>query len=272
MIRAERIWRVQRVSGLIAMFAFAFALLSVFDGLRSGIFGGQSIVQLVPGEKYAVSGPMPPKTERLEDFVITGNVPGGAISLVPEGIFTGYWFGGGMWRGQIVVATLCAAGRYEFAVHDKFGEKQNPALVFQVQVFRDQLDRQAHSPSLIMRHSGFEPYVVAACFGLLGLVGGGLNFLSGRQWTAVLSEHGCGEVFRFKRIGDHGEVGVELFNGASVPVGAMIRFSHPRRGDCCQGLVIACGKGEVTVQIAAESSVQPGDIACMLQDDAVEAS
>ena len=37
MIRTERIWRLQRSSGQVAMLLLALALLLLFDGLRSGI-------------------------------------------------------------------------------------------------------------------------------------------------------------------------------------------------------------------------------------------
>ena len=128
-IRAQRIWRLQRVSGTLAMIMLVLTLLILFDGLRGGIFGGSGQVRLVPGERYVVSGPMPPKTERIEDFVIEGGAFDGSLRLVPEAVFTGYLFGGGMWRGYFEVNPVPRPGTYVFKVRDRFGEKQNPALV-----------------------------------------------------------------------------------------------------------------------------------------------
>lgn len=272
MIRAERIWRMQRMSGVFAMLTLTLALLILFDGLRSGIFGTQGPVHLVPGDEYAISGPLPPRTDTLEDFVIDGTLRDNSIVLKADGIFRGYWFGGGMWRGRIVVGSQCPPGHYEFAVRDKFGEKQNPALIFSAQVFVGNAERQAHSPSLVMRWCGVEPFLVAGILGCVGLLCVGLNYLFGHQWSKVLAEHSCGVVFRKKTVAEQVEVGVEYDGAATVTKGMVIRFAHPSRGDIGSGVVSACGQGEVTVQIKPDLTVQLGDIACMMPAQAVEES
>ena len=43
MIRAERIWRMQRLSGRVAMLLLGLALLALFDGLRGGILGSTGL-------------------------------------------------------------------------------------------------------------------------------------------------------------------------------------------------------------------------------------
>ncbi len=261
MIRAERIWKLQRGSGVMAAIFLTVALLMLLDGLRSGIFGS-SQVRLAPGEVYAVSGPMPPKTERIEDFVIADTAEDGSLSLVPEGIYTGYWFGGGMWRGHIRVGAFPRPGEYTISVRDRFGEKQNPALVFAVRVFASAAERQAHSRSLVYRWTGVRAYWLAACVGLVGMAAAGGNFLLGRRWSAILAEHGCGEIFRLKSVNGRVELGVELDDPERAVIGATFRFTHPRRGDLGQGRVIALGHGEITVEAAGDVPVRLGDIAC----------
>ena len=262
MIRAERIWRFQRASGTVAMILLTLALVILFDGLRGGIFGGSGHVRLIPGDRYEISGPMPPKTDRIEDFVIEGALADGSVRIVPEGVFTGYMFGGGMWRGHILVDSNPKPGEYVFKVRDKYGEKQNPALVFTLRVFADAEGRRAHSPSVVMRWTGIEPYVLAACFGLIGLLMAGINFLLGIKWHTMLANLECGEIFRLKKIDGHYEAGVDLRRCSPVVVGASYRFTHPRRGNIGQGLVIACDKGEITIQVASDVPIRLGDIAC----------
>ena len=261
MIRAERIWRLQRGSGITATILLTLAMLMLFDGLRTGIFG-VSDVRLVPGEDYAVSGPMPPKTERIEDFVIDGNAEDGSVRLVPGGIYTGYWFGGGMWRGHVRVGSAPRPGEYTISVRDKFGEKQNPALVFAVRIFSSPEERRAHSPSLVYRWTGIDAYLLAACAGLFGIVAAGGNFWLGWTWSAILAEHGCGEIFRIKTVDGRIEAGVEMTDPAQAEIGAVFRFTHPRRGDVGLGWVVACGRGEITVAADLNIPVRLGDIAC----------
>ncbi len=261
MIRTERIWRLQRTSGRVAMLLLSMAMLLLFDGMRGGIFGTKD-VRLIPNETYVISGPLPPKTERVEDFVIDGNAPDGSLRLVPEGMFTGYWFGGGMWRGHIATDVHPRPGTYVIKVRDKFGEKQNPALVFTVRVFADEKERRLASPSMAMRWTGVEPFLLAAVFCAFGIMAGGGNYLLGMNWTTILRERGCGEVFRLKKVDGIWEVGVDMGSNATVPVGATFRFTHPARGELGQGQVISCERGKITLHVAPEASVRPGDIAC----------
>lgn len=261
MVQIERVWKLQRGSGILAALLLTMALLMLFDGLRTGIFG-VSDVRLVPGEDYAISGPMPPKTEHLADFVIKGNAADGSVVLVPESTYTGYWLGGGMWRGRILVGPEPQPGEYRIAIGDKFGEKQNPALVFVIKIFSSPEQRRAHSPSIVYRVSGLNPYLLAVCAATAGLAAAGCNFLFGQKWSALLNESGCGEIFRLKAVNGRLEAGVEMVHAKQIKIGTNFRFTHPRRGDLGQGEVVACGRGEITVAAPGHLPVRLGDIAC----------
>jgi hypothetical protein len=259
---AERIWRLQRLSGRVAMILLGLALLSVFDGLRDGFLGSSGQIRLIPGEQYLLSGPMPPKTDRIGDFVIEGSAPDGSLRLVPEGVFTGFMFGGGMWRGHLDVDAYARPGSYEIRVRDRFGEKQNPALIFKVRVFADDRERRAASPSFVVRRTGLDPRILGACLGVMGILMGCGNYLLGRKWHSMLVERGCGEVFRFKVVDDRLEVTADMGDMCDIPAGETFRFSHPLRGDLGYGTVVSCNKGQVTLYVEENAQVRPGDIAC----------
>ena len=244
------------------MIFLTLALLSLFDGLRGGFLGSSGRIDLIPGERYLLSGPLPPKTERIGEFVIEGAAPDGSVRLVPEGVFTGFMFGGGMWRGYLAVDGHARPGNYEIRVRDRFGEKQNPALVFSVRVFGSAGERQAASASLVTRRSGLEPRIVAACLGLLGVLTGCGNYLLGRKWHSVLVEQGCGEVFRLKTVDGRLEVTADMGGASGIVAGSVYRFSHPLRGDVGCGTVVSCEKGHVTLCVRDNAQVRPGDIAC----------
>lgn len=262
MNRAERIWRAQRLTGGVAMVLLTLALLALFDGLRGGFLGSSGQIHLIPGERYLLSGPLPPKTERIEGFVIEGAASDGSVRLVPEGIFTGFMFGGGMWRGYLAVEGHARPGVYEIRVRDRFGEKQNPALVFNVRVFGSAEARQAASASFVTRRSGLEPRILAACLGLLGVLTGCGNYLLGRKWHSVLVEQGCGEVFRLKTVDGRLEVTADMGRESCIEAGSTFRFSHPLRGDTGCGTVVSCEKSHVTLHVRENAQVRPGDIAC----------
>jgi hypothetical protein len=262
MIVAERVWRMQRLSGRVAMVLLTVALLCLFDGLRGGFLGSTGLIRLVPGERYLLSGPLPPKTERIEDFVIEGGPADGSLRLVAEGVFTGFMFGGGMWRGYLDADKHTVPGTFEIRVRDRFGEKQNPALVFSVRVYAGAEERRAASPSLVTRWVAVDPRLLAACLGALGILVGCGNFLLGRKWHSELVAHGCGEVFRMKTVEGRMEVTADMGNPTDIPEGTLFRFSHPLRGDVGYGTVVSCAKCQVTLYVRDNAQVRPGDIAC----------
>ena len=262
MTGSERIWRAQRLTGRVAMVLLTLALLALFDGLRGGFLGSSGQIHLIPGERYLLSGPLPPKTESIEGFVIEGAAADGSVRLVPEGIYTGFMLGGGMWRGHLAVDGQAGPGTYEIRVRDRFGEKQNPALVFTVRVFRNAGERQAASASFVTRRSGLEPRIVAACLGLLGVLTGCGNYLLGRKWHFALVEQGCGQVFRLKTVDGRQEATADMGVESRVTAGSAFRFTHPARGDVGYGTAISCEKGHLRLCVLDNARVQPGDITC----------
>jgi hypothetical protein len=152
---------------------------------------------------------MPPRTEAIKDFVIDGQPADGSVRLVPEAVFSGYWFGGSMWRGAIVVNLLPARANCHLRP-GPFGEKQNPALVFTIKVWPDQAARNANSSFLPDPHNRAEPLSFCRRPGLCGFAAGGLNFLLGRLWSRHLAAHNCGEIYKLRRTERGTEITCEL--------------------------------------------------------------
>lgn len=269
MTGAQCYWQQQRFSGLWAMCCLILTLLALIDGLRTGIFGSADI-RLIPGEEYAISGPMPPKTQVLDDFVIDGQPGDLSVELVPENIFTGYWLGGSMWRGRLLVHAQPQPGTYILQVRDPYGEKQNPALVFTVRVFASALEKQLNSPSYIVRKTGLNTYLVAALLFFLGCLGILGNYLGGRKWHASLARHGCAEIFRLQKTDHALEAQMEMLDAEKIPLGTKYNFVHPLRGDLGSGHVIGHEKNKITLRITQDMDIRLGDIACPQQGGTYE--
>ncbi|MCL1981043.1 MAG: hypothetical protein FWG62_08225 [Proteobacteria bacterium] len=246
------------------------ALLSLADALVGGIGGSHGIIELIPGTRYQISGPMPPRTDALKDFVFEGQPEDGSIRIQPEAVFTGYWLGGSMWRGHIVIGPDAQEGDRVLMVKDRFGEKQNPALVFRVQVWPDQDALLSHSPSFLTRKTRHSPYLFAVSLALGGMLAGGANFLFGRLWTRHLAHHNCGEIYKLQRRGQEIEITCELPCGDLLHPGmecAIYRASGQR---LCSAQIIRCEHGPVLTQVLmavnGPEPVRLGDVACALPE------
>ena len=269
MIAGARFVLWQKRAGIAAMILLAAALLSLADALVGGLKGSQGTIELVPDNHYLISGPMPPRTEAIKDFVIDGQPEDGSVRLVPEAIYSGYWFGGAMWRGAIVVDPGAREGSHVLSVKDAYGEKQNPALVFKVRVWPDLATRNAHSSSFLTRTTGRSPYHFAVILVLCGLIASGVNFLLGRLWARHLATHNCGEIYKRRKTALGMEITCEFRHSEAVRPGMEGTIYRPSGELLCSARVATCEKGEVVMQVSKPELVRLGDVAC-IQLDATE--
>ena len=252
----------QKRTGILAMVLLACALFSLADALVGGLAGNRGLIELLPGSRFAISGPMPPRTETIDAFVIDGQPADGTVRLVPRAVFAGFWFGGAMWRGAIEVAADAREGSHLLTVHDQYGEKQNPALVFQVRVWPDAAARNAHSPSRLTRLTGQSPFSFAVGFLLCGLAAGAANFLCGRLWARHLHAARCGEIYRL-RPDDRGmEITCELAGAGDLGPGAtgiVYRATGERLGTA---RFIGCEHNDAVLLVEVGIPVRLGDVVC----------
>ena len=252
----------QKRAGILAMLLLVGALLSMADALRGGFLGGGGLIELLPGNRYLISGPMPARTTVIKDFIIDGQQPDGSVRLVPEAIYSGYWFGGAMWRGAIVIDPSAREGNYELKVKDSFGEKQNPTLVFRVKVWPDQATLNANSPSFLTRTTGRNPFFIALGLALGGITAAGANFILGRLWARHLAAHHCGEIYKLRRTERGTEVACELHCGATTHLGMLGTIYRPSGEFLCTARVSSCENDEVFM-LVDDSQVRLGDVACL---------
>jgi hypothetical protein len=256
----------QRRAGILAMVLLTGALLSLADALIGGFKGSQSAIELIPDSRFLISGPMPAKTEAIKDFIIDGQPADGSVRVIPEDVFSGYWFGGAMWRGAIVVAPEAREGDHVITVKDPFGEKQNPTLVYKVRIWSDLAALNAHSPSRLTRMTGRSPYLFAVSLVLCGFIAGGVNFLLGRLWARHLATHNCGEIYKRRKTVLGTEITCELRCGEAVRPGMRGTIYRPSGELLCSARVASCEKGEVVMQVSKPELVRLGDVACIQLD------
>lgn len=262
MTKSAHLARLHRRSGRVALLLLLACALSLVDGLVGNMQQGFNRTSALPGGEYPVSGPLPPRTEAIEDMVIEGGTDDRQVRLVPYEIYSGYWLGGKMWRGAIKVGASPASGEYVIRVHDKYGEKQNPTLVFSVQVWPDEATRMANAPERLTRWLGIDPFALSVLVLPFALLAGFCNFMLGRAWSRALLAERSAEIYKLLPAPDGGgkdvTFGLGVQHGASP--GMRCRIHRPDGTPVGEARVVECTARDCVARVPHGLNVQPGDV------------
>ncbi|MBZ2170510.1 hypothetical protein [Nitratidesulfovibrio sp. SRB-5] len=262
MTRSVHLARLHRRSGKVALLLLLVCALSLVDGLVGRMQQGFNRTDALPGGEYPVSGPLPPQTETLEDMVIEGGTDDRQVRLVPYEIYSGYWLGGKMWRGAIKVGASPASGEYVIRVHDKYGEKQNPTLIFAVVVWPDEATMKANAPERLTRWFGIDPFGLSALVLPFALLAGLGNFMLGRAWGRALLAERSAEIYKLLPAPDGGgkdvTFGLGVQHGASP--GMRCRIHRPDGTPVGEARVVECTARDCVARVPHDLNVQPGDV------------
>lgn len=264
------LYRWQKKAGFFAALFFLIALLALVDALRGGMSGNRGIIELLPGSSYAISGPMPPRTDTIEEMVVTGTPADGSVRLAPKGIFSGFWFGGSMWRGTLEVSSTAQQAEYRIQVKDRFGEKQNPALLFTVRIWPDQKTLNAHSFSFLIRTTGINPFVFVLTFTFCGILTGGATFLLGRRWTLMLHKQACSEIYRLTTSEQGTELHCDRPPATKLALGSTCLVYCPHGKLVQSATVVAVQKRDVVLLIESDNKVRIGDVVCLQETSKID--
>jgi len=271
--KSAHLARQHRRSGRVALLLLLVCALSLVDGLVGSMQQGFNRTDALPGGEYPVSGPLPPRTETIEDMVIEGGTDDRQVRLVPYEVYSGYWLGGKMWRGAIKVGASPASGEYVIRVHDKYGEKQNPTLVFSVQVWPDEATRMANAPERLTRWLGIEPFALSVLVLPFAVLAGFCNFMLGRAWSRALLAERSAEIYKLLPAPDGGgkdvTFGLGVQHGASP--GMRCRIHRPDGTPVGEARVVECTARDCVARVPHGLNVQPGDVVT-LPDIALQAA
>lgn len=273
MFSATELWqslrryrRIQRFWGGCAALLLAVALLGLLDGVQALMRLGADHLEILPGGSETLSGPCPFKNPLNSDIQARFTPENAPLHFSLEGFFAGYWFGNGMWRGEVRAEPEAGPGRYELRIAFK-GAAAQSAQKYVLLLRADEASLRAASPSWVRRLTGWNAFIAAAWFGCLGTLCGLRTYLLGRRCFELLRRLGCSEIFRVSA------------NGASCHIWCLAsRADTPRPGEVCRVLNDAgqalgaaraekAHKGVLELIMLDGVSVLPGCLLCLRPAD-----
>jgi hypothetical protein len=197
MMDLEQVNKWRDLASKIGAAFCVIALLALVDGLLVHFREPANLVKVLPGLSIEINGELTDEAHQVEDLTFTSNSD--QFKVIFEAIHKGYFLGGDMWRGQLLVGKHLAPGEYSLSVIPKRTVSLRKAPAFRIIVYPDAQSLQKSSASLIRRWFGISAFIVAAgCLPGILLGFGAVYLLSGKR-EALLVASGRAEIYRVLR-------------------------------------------------------------------------
>jgi hypothetical protein len=253
--------QVNRWRNLASKIGAAFcviALLGLVDGLLVHFREPANLIKALPDTVTAINGELTDEAHRVQDltFVSSSN----QLTVTFEAIHKGYFLGGDMWRGRLIVGPGISPGEYSLSVLPKRTVSARKAPAFRILVFADAPSLQKSSTSLVRRWFGISAFKVAAgCLPGILLAFGAVYLLSGKR-DALLAAGGQAEVYRVIR-GDGGyEIRFALGTAQGLSPGARVVIYDEAGQQVGTGTVEVCNRKVSVAQATSDQVIKVGDL------------
>jgi hypothetical protein len=247
--------QINRWRDLASKIATAFcviALLVLVDGLLVHFREPANLVKVLPGASVDINGELTDEAHRVEDLTFVSDSD--RLKVIFFAIHKGYFLGGDMWRGRLIVGPDIHPGEYNLSVLPKRTDSPRKAPAFRILVFADAASLQQNSTSLVRRWFGVSAFAVAAgCLPGILLAFGAVYLLSGKR-EALLAATGQAEVYQVTG-GDGGwEIRFGLGTAHGFSPGAKVAIYDPAGQPVGTATVEVCNQ---KVSVALATSDQP---------------
>ena len=232
------------------------ALLALVDGLLVHFREPANLVKVLAGASVEINGELTDEAHRVEELTYTSDSDQLKVSFAA--IHKGYFLGGDMWRGRLLVGPGIAPGEYSLAVLPKRTASPRKAPAFRVLVFSDALSLQKSSTSLIWRWFGISAFSVSAsCLPGILLAFGAVYWLSGRR-EALLAAAGQAEIYRVTRGGVGWEIRFALGTAHGMGSGAGVVIYNEAGQQVGTGTVEAANQRVSVAQVTSDQAIKVG--------------
>ena len=143
---------LRKLAGKACAFFFLLAALAVLDGLIAKFREPVNLFHLLPGDEVKIDGQIPENIKQTEDLTYDSDSPD--LTVAFAAIHSGYYLGGNMWRGRLLVGKNLSPGKYTVTVRPKELPRNKPGFQFRVVVHQNPLSQRAAYRSISRRLTG----------------------------------------------------------------------------------------------------------------------
>lgn len=213
---------------------------------------------VLAGEPKTINGHLPGASRDISEIQVDSSSP--QLRLTIASTYKGFWMGGQMWKGQVVADPGCVPGRYRIAVRAREQAKADPALVFPIDVYGSERERNQRSASFFRRYLSAPAFQVAgALFPAVVIVFGGVYLLS-NQMERHMREQGQAEIYMLKKTVEGLQVSFSMGSRQGLAVGTHLVVLDDSGLVIGQARVVQCSETEAVALVESGQQTEVGHI------------
>ncbi|MBF0303986.1 MAG: hypothetical protein HQK73_13175 [Desulfamplus sp.] len=259
------------IFGRICVLAMIITLIGIFDALISSYRKPANHIDIITGRSFEMVGKVYGNIKSVRDISFSSDSSGVTLSFDDE-LFSGYWLGEEMWRGNVKVDSSLPQGKYQIKIHfnDLTNIKPDDRVkveklsTYTVNVYSDAKALRQSDLSFIKRFTAISPWSIVIAFFPIVIIAGGLIFIISGKIETQMAEQGFAEIYRVIR---H-EKGLEIFFGLGkkhgVEPGEKMNLLN-ESGLLVSEIVVENIGGENSSAVTDISKIRPGYMVARLE-------
>ena len=252
----DRISRWRRWAGIAGSIFCLLSLLAVIDALVARFKQPLNVYQVLPETVLHIQGPLREAVDSPHKLSFQSDSQ--EIRIDFEGVQKGYWLGGHLWRGRLIIGPEARPGLYSLKVMGPGKATLPPFQPFQIRVFGDPESYRRNLPSLIQRYSGVAPWV-AAVFTFIPAMGFfALVFFLSQRIERLLAKEGRAEIYRVRQTEQGIEISFGLGRDQGLEEGTHLNLFDEKGQSLGTVEVRSVTAGDAKALVAEEQGVRPG--------------
>lgn len=250
--------RRRKTAGRMAMACCVVFLLAALDGIVSRFREPPEELRLLAGETVMITGPAGDDVKEVGDLEARSD--SSAIEVRFEGIYSGFWLGGRMWRAELTVGHSAAQGDYAVSIHTIRDSQARPLSSYRCRVFADAGSLRRSSGSIVQRYLGVSPWVVFGFSLLLTPAAMGAVFLASRKRASLMAEQGQADVYRVVKSEDGSLVFFALGSRHGIQPGTLVWLVSEDGMPLGNAMVTEVDERDAVASVSPDMQVKEGCI------------
>jgi len=212
----KKLLNTRAMLGKICLVAGLLAFFGIFDVLVSSYKRPANSLDVVSGSSVDINGRLYGSAKGSSDLLYQSSKSGLKLEF-DQKLYSGFWFGEGMWRANVIAPQNFQPGTYKISIRypdlqnikPKDLKKFEKLSSYTINVYEDAKALQAGSFSMTTRVAGVSPWIVFAVFFPIIIIGGAANYKISSILEHIMAQNGQAEIYRISKV----EKGFEVYFG-----------------------------------------------------------